>query len=387
LHHINSYTLIPNNESTVGANNQRYDGMIKLRYRFDPRASIAYTGNAYHNSSDGKSTDITGTGYDYAVSHDSTQTHALTGEFLPTSTTAVQARLYEARFDSNSAQNPIDENNNLGPQFDYGNLYERYHRADVTVSQQAGSWQFLQGGDEWVQNSYRGLNRLVGNDNGQQITTNDVWLQDRIQPMKNLIVNLGGRWIPGQKVKFHMGNLIARTYTPTTWNPVDGTARLLIFLHGAGPGSKWAASLKKGGPCQFIGPRNSLNFREIKKPVVFFGDETSLGAAHALHLNKNGSGQNRYIFEVSSLVESEEVVRYMGLADAQLIQRLPDDIHLKEVEELLSSAILHQGMPCGIFTGKAQSIQAVRKLLRARRLLLSRLEVKAYWAQGKIGLD
>lgn len=197
LHRIDSYTLIPGDESTIGANSQRYDGLIKLRYSFDPRASIAYSGSAYHNSSNGKSTDFTGTagsGYDYGLSHDSTQTHAITGEFLPTSTTAVQARLYESRFDSNSVQNPIDENGNLGPQFDYGNLYERYHRADATISQQVGSWQFLQGGDEWVQDSYRGLNRMVGNDNGQQVTTNDVWLQDRIQPTKNLIINLGGRY-------------------------------------------------------------------------------------------------------------------------------------------------------------------------------------------------
>ncbi len=197
LHRINSYTLVPDDESTIGANNQRYDGLIKLNYSFTPKASIGYTGDAYHNNSTGKSADFTGTaasGYDYAVSHDSTQTHALTGQFLPTATTAVQARLYASRFDSNSAQNPIDTDNSLGPQFDYGNLYERYHRADATVSQQAGSWQFLQGGDEWVQDSYRGLNRIVGDDDGQQITTNDVWLQDRIQPWKKLIINVGGRY-------------------------------------------------------------------------------------------------------------------------------------------------------------------------------------------------
>jgi len=34
LHHVNSYTLIPDDESTIGANNQRYDGMVKLRYSF-----------------------------------------------------------------------------------------------------------------------------------------------------------------------------------------------------------------------------------------------------------------------------------------------------------------------------------------------------------------
>lgn len=197
LHHIDSYTLIPDDESTVGANNQRYDGFLKLRYQFIPRASLEYEGDAYHNTATGKNTDTTGTatsGYDYAISHDSTQTHALIGDFLPTATTAVQARLYEARYDSNSAQNPVDADGSLGAQFDYGNLYERYHRADSTISQQIGSWQFLQGGDEWVQDSYRGLNRIVGNDNGQQITTNDVWLQDRIQPAKQLIVDLGGRY-------------------------------------------------------------------------------------------------------------------------------------------------------------------------------------------------
>ena len=197
LHHINSYTLIPDDESTIGANNQRYDGFVKLRYSFTPRASIGYIGDAYRNNATGKNADITGTaasGYDYAVSNDSTQTHALIGDFLPTASTAIQARLYEARYDSNSAQNPIAEDGSLGAHFDYGNLYERYHRADSTVSQQIGSWQFLQGGDEWVQDSYRGLNRIVGNDNGQQITTDDVWLQDRLQPWKKLIINLGGRY-------------------------------------------------------------------------------------------------------------------------------------------------------------------------------------------------
>jgi len=197
LHQIDSYSLVPDNESTVGANDQRYDGFVKLRYSFNPRATLGYTGDAYHNNATGQNSDTTGTaasGYDYAASNDSTQTHAVIGEFLPTSTTAIQARLYEARYDSNTAQNPIASDGSLGAQFDYGNLYERYHRADSTVSQQIGSWQFLQGGDEWVQDSYRGLNRIVGNDDGQQITTNDVWLQDRLQPWRKLIIDLGGRY-------------------------------------------------------------------------------------------------------------------------------------------------------------------------------------------------
>ncbi len=217
LHRINSYTLVSGDESTIGANNQRYDGLIKLGYAFNPRVSIVYTGNATHDTSDGKAADYFGmaeSGYDYAISHDSTQTHALTGNFLPTSTTVVQARLYEARFDSNSASNPINADGSHGAEFDYGNLYERYHRADATISQQLGSWQFLQGGDEWMQDSYRGLNRIVGDDHGQQITMNDVWLQDRIQPWKNLIINVGGRYNHHSLYGSHVVPKIGLVYKP-----------------------------------------------------------------------------------------------------------------------------------------------------------------------------
>jgi outer membrane receptor for ferrienterochelin and colicins len=196
-HHIGSYTLLPDDESTIGANEQRYDGTLNLRYSFSPRASLGFTSTAFHNDATGKNTDFSGTaasGYDHATSHDSTQNYAIIGDFTPTNSTAIQARLYEARYEENSYQNPIASDGTLGTQLDYGNLYEHYHRADATVSQLLGSWNFVQGGDEWVQDEYQGLNRLVGNDRGQQITTNDVWLQDRIQPWKRLSLTVGGRY-------------------------------------------------------------------------------------------------------------------------------------------------------------------------------------------------
>jgi NADPH-dependent ferric siderophore reductase len=194
-------------------------------------------------------------------------------------------------------------------------------------------------------------------------------------------------WIPGQKVQFHMGNLVARTYTPTAWDSVNGRAQFLTFLHGNGPGSEWAASIKKGDPCQFIGPRSSLNFAEIREPIVFFGDETSIGAAQALYSCNGQSRANCYVFEVSSLVETQEVMQRVGLMDAQLIQRMPGDAHLQEAEQFVSSSASRLGLPQCVLTGKAQSIQMLRKFLKARRVLFSKLETKAYWAHGKTGLD
>ena len=135
-----------------------------------------------------------------------------------------------------------------------------------------------------------------------------------------------------------------------------------------------------------MGPRSSLNFSEIDRDSIFFGDETSIAAAVALH-SSGGPRQNRYIFEVSSLVESGEVIRRIGLPHAKLVQKTPDLIHLTEVEQSLVEAASDLAMPRWIFTGKGQSIQSLMKALRARHMTFSQLKTKAYWAEGKTGLD
>ena len=73
------------------------------------------------------------------------------------------------------------------------NLNQRYKRLDVTISHQLGSRNFLQGGYEWVQDNYRGANRLVGDNAGQQIAANDVWLQDKIRLTSRASLDVGGR--------------------------------------------------------------------------------------------------------------------------------------------------------------------------------------------------
>ncbi len=196
----------------------------------------------------------------------------------------------------------------------------------------------------------------------------------------------GVTWIPGEKVQFHLGNLKSRTYTPISWNPNEGAARFIMFLHGKGPGSEWAESLKTGSQCHFMGPRSSLNFAEINGDSIFFGDETSIAAALAHH-GSNGTQQNRYVFEVSSLVESGEVIQRMGLPNAKLVKKAPDETHLAEVGQSLVDAALELAEPRWVFTGKGQSIQSLRKVLRTRDISFPKIKTKAYWADGKTGLD
>jgi outer membrane receptor for ferrienterochelin and colicins len=210
-HKIDSYTLLPSNPSTIGPDEDRQNIAGRLRYTFSPRVALGFTGSAYH-------------AHDLALSagtdpfsrrpyqmhnraNDSNQSYALIGDFLPTNSTMLQVRLYNARFDQNSQSNLVNNDGTEGPAFDLANLNERYHRADTTIGQQTGSWQYLQGGFEWAQDLYRGVNRLVSGNAGDQITTNDLWFQDRIQPFRRFTITLGGRY---QHHSLYGGHLVPK---------------------------------------------------------------------------------------------------------------------------------------------------------------------------------
>lgn len=195
-HHIDSYSLIP--PSTVGAQEDRRNTLAKLRYAFSPRAALGFTATAYHDHQNGVSeafgvdpSNPFASALTTLHGNESTQTYALTGDFLPTQSTTLQVRLYGSRFLQDSISELVGVPNSA---FDPGNLEEDYHRGDFSVGQKLGSWNYLQGGYEWVQDRYKGDNRIVNGNEGQQLTTNDLWFQDRIQPFRNLTLTLGGRF-------------------------------------------------------------------------------------------------------------------------------------------------------------------------------------------------
>ena len=192
-------------------------------------------------------------------------------------------------------------------------------------------------------------------------------------------------WTAGQKVQVAMGaGLSARTYTPMSWDADSGRTRMLTFAHGDGAGSRWASGLREGDTCQFFGPRRSLDLSGLESPVVLFGDETSFGLAAALRDSPQAHGA-MHVFEVSDVAESRPVLEALGLVQATLIERIADDAHLAAAEtEVLRFATSGAHF---VLTGKASSIQRVSRALKAAGVVSSRVKTKAYWAQGKIGLD
>jgi ferric-chelate reductase (NADPH) len=197
----------------------------------------------------------------------------------------------------------------------------------------------------------------------------------------------GVRWVPGMKVQMALGGFVSRTYTPIEWDGGRGLTRLVAYVHGDTPASAWVKGLEVGVSAPIFGPSDSLDLAALGRPGLLFGDETSIGLAHALRFSAPGSEGVSIVLEVSSRAETEAVLARMQIHGVSLIERRPDDAHVGELEALVAQQVKARAIASAVLSGKATSIQRLNRQLRALGLTSRQLKTKAYWAPGKTGLD
>jgi len=192
----------------------------------------------------------------------------------------------------------------------------------------------------------------------------------------------GRRWAPGQVLDIRVGAFQTRTYTLLPSRPEGGDLQFLAFLHGHGPGSDWAASVRPGAPCEFRLPQRSMNLERFGDALLVFGDETSFGLAAAA---TRAGIATRCVFEVDDVPQAGQALAAVGVRDARLFARSPGHGHLTSAAQVLREAAAG---PCTfVLTGRAASIQQMHRLLKSAGLPSARLRTKAYWAPGKTGMD
>lgn len=195
----------------------------------------------------------------------------------------------------------------------------------------------------------------------------------------------GISWTAGEKIQIAMGlAFVARTYTPLEWDPVVGRTRILGYADGDGPGSAWVTRIEPGDECSIFGPRTSLDARRLSGPLAVFGDETSIGIAHAL-LHEDPTREVVCHFEIDDPETARLITAHLRLDHAILHARTESDGHLAEMEAALPALIAAQAS--FILTGKAGTIQRLNQSLKRQAVASGRILAKAYWAPGKTGLD
>lgn len=190
-------------------------------------------------------------------------------------------------------------------------------------------------------------------------------------------------WQPGSKIQIDVGGMQFRTFTPIKLDSRAGHLTFLVYRRNGHPATLWIDSLKEGSRADIFGPRSSLDFSQYEGRNLFFGDETSIGAATAFR----EQNQNSQIFlEVNSLEETRVALSRLRMESCTLIQRSDDDSHLEKLMDDVVLANSTQAFSTAVLTGRARSIQNLRKQIKSKNIL-AKVVVRAYWADGKKGLD
>ncbi|MEO8702368.1 MAG: siderophore-interacting protein [Kofleriaceae bacterium] len=192
----------------------------------------------------------------------------------------------------------------------------------------------------------------------------------------------GASWIAGDKLQLLLPSLEMRTYTPVRWDRSGGVTELVVYHHGETPGARWCRAAKPGDRCRFVGPQRSLRW-DPARPALLFGDETSYAVAQALA--RAATSTIGFVFEVGSTLEADRVFAATKL-EAVTVERGAQDRHLAEVARHVRGVLARQPGTQLLLTGRAQSIQSIRSLLRTDNGPRPDA-TKAYWAVGKVGLD
>ncbi|MDT5125411.1 MAG: hypothetical protein QOH54_1055 [Mycobacterium sp.] len=193
-------------------------------------------------------------------------------------------------------------------------------------------------------------------------------------------------WTPGDKIQVRVpgGGLTMRTYTPIRWGNTTGDTTILVYLHGAGPGSAWAKTVAAGDAIQIVGPRRSTDLTRFTSAPIFVGDETSVGLRVAWTAAHPNLEPVRDVFELD--VNSPAALRALGVEPVH-VTRKETNGHLPAlVEHVVAAAAEHRESPL-ILTGRSTTIAAIRGALKAPGHAQRMIRVRTYWDPRRTGLD
>ncbi len=182
-------------------------------------------------------------------------------------------------------------------------------------------------------------------------------------------------WSPGQKIQVKLKDDQIRSYTPSSWDSRAGVMQTLVYMHGKGPGALWARDAKPENKVVILGPKNSLALDPEIKIVIFFGDETTFGLAHAIKKNIPKIKFHFYM-EANDLEESSLILKKFELSEETL---LVSTNQLKILSCRIANLFQENRSTKIILSGKQQSIVALRAKLYALNVPATSIGTKVYW--------
>lgn len=200
--------------------------------------------------------------------------------------------------------------------------------------------------------------------------------------------SLKKEWIPGQKIQVQLKDDQMRSYTPSSWDSKAGVMQTLVYMHGKGPGALWARNAKAQSKVIILGPKKSLNIAPKTKTIIFFGDETTFGLAHAIKKNFPAI-KFHFFMEAQDTTESSAILKRFDLEEALCVSLDKLSLLIPEIDRVYNTDAAFTKI---ILSGKQQSIVALRAQLYSLNIPASAISTKVYWGwkddpNGKLKKD
>ncbi|WP_270090827.1 siderophore-interacting protein [Sphingobacterium sp. SYP-B4668] len=174
-----------------------------------------------------------------------------------------------------------------------------------------------------------------------------------------------------------------RNYTVAYHDSRAGILDIIFHIHGNGPGSEYAHSLRVGDQLYISSPRGHKVYDPRKQRQFLFGDETSLGlACSLLPFLKENKHTFAFYFELDDI--NKNVPASLGLENYSIYpknQLFSDEERVRELPICVDSDWIDANF---VLTGNVKAIQTFRKVLKNNGA--SHLYAQGYWLQGKKGL-
>ena len=189
---------------------------------------------------------------------------------------------------------------------------------------------------------------------------------------------------PGFATAVRVSDTEYRNYTPAFADTKKGTVELIIHLHGDAPGSRYLHNLTIGDELRLVPPRGKKVYSEAVKQYFFFGDETTLALACAMHERVNKNTQLlQFYFELDA--ENKNIPGILGLDNYNVFVKNKTFSNVDLINELPLFNTPDWKEASFIIAGNATSVQTVRRALKQHGVSGS-IIAQAYWAAGKTGL-
>jgi NADPH-dependent ferric siderophore reductase len=175
--------------------------------------------------------------------------------------------------------------------------------------------------------------------------------------------------------------VIARDYTPRRFDPVRGELVIEFVLHGAGPGTQWAAHARIGQTLGFGGPRGSMVI-----PLDFdwhwlIGDDSALPAI-SRRLEQLPADRQVCVMLMRSHAEDTLVLPGAPTVSYQHFSGNEHSTPDSALLQLLATRAIPEGDGFVWVAGELATVRAIRQTLLARGIDKRQIRAASYWQRG-----